>query len=50
MEQENINKESAPDDIKDLRLRAIMEENPDLKKLYREKYQQIKEGTLIFYH
>lgn len=41
-QQKAINNEDTTDDIKDLRLRAFLEESPELKKLYREEYERVK--------
>ena len=46
--RENEEDDYATQDIRDLRMKAYMEEVPELKKIYKEEYEKAKDGMLVF--
>lgn len=42
------NSEAASDDVRDLKLKAYMEENDDLKSMYRDEFNRVKKGEFKF--
>ena len=46
--KESKGKEEVTDDIRDLKLKAIMDENPELEKEYREEYLKYKKSQESF--